>query len=60
MEFISVAKLRLLTRKGLKELRHPLIVNGDSRPAAIILSYQQYLRFQELWIEAARQAQLGR
>lgn len=55
-EYITVAKLRLLTRRSLKEMRHPIIVTGDSRPAAIILNYQQYLDFQASWIKATEMA----
>jgi len=56
-EYITVGKLRLFTRKALRELRHPIVINGTTRPTAIIMSYDQYLEFQENWIRAAQLAE---
>lgn len=56
MEYITIAKVRRLTIKSLRDLRHPLVINGKTRPEVIIVPYAQYLAFQEAWILATEMA----
>ena len=62
LEYVGVGKLRHINIESLKHMQRPMLImamasrEGEQKPLAVIIGYQQYLIMQELIV----QVMLGR